>query len=378
MNYLTQPFGFKLKKVIRYVIIFGPIKTFIKIKSQWHMRKKDGFAGDIWVNPKAKKRGDIAIVGCGNFSFSVIAYYLKKSALGNVKYTLDIDESKAKSLAKEYGVYMATTNYATILNDDEIKIIYIASNHASHAEYAIEAIKAGKSVHIEKPHVVREEQLTRLLLAMKDNPKPRVFLGFNRPKSSLFKKLIEKIDNESGSLMMNWFIAGHEIEDGHWYFSEAEGGRILGNLCHWSDLCIHMVGMKHAFPCTIHAGYIEHQKSNFAITITFHDGSQAGITFSAKGHTFEGVREYLNVHKGNLLASLRDFQTLSTDVIDKKNKHALLFRDHGHQANILNSYLKATSSDAEGESMDYIKGTGLLALRIKEAVETGKPVICSL
>ncbi len=47
-------------------------------------------------------------------------------------------------------------------------MIYIASNHASHAEYAIQALNTGKNVHIEKPHVVTEDQLERLCLAMSE------------------------------------------------------------------------------------------------------------------------------------------------------------------------------------------------------------------
>lgn len=378
MDYIAQPLLFKIKKALRYVSIFGPMRTLTKIKSKRHLAKKDSFDGDTWINPKAENKGNIAIVGCGNFSFSVIAYYLKQAKLGKIKYALDIDKARAKSLAKEYKIYAATTDYATILNDSDIQMVYIASNHASHAEYAIDAIKAGKSVHIEKPHAVKEEQLQRLLSAMRDNPQAKVFLGFNRPKSPLFKKLKDKMDGETGDVMMNWFIVGHVIEDDHWYHDEEEGGRILGNLCHWSDTCIHMVGMKQAFPCVISPVYIENPNSNLAITIAFNDGSQAGITFSSKGHTFEGVRESLNVHKGNLLANIQDFHRLSTEVIDKKNKYSSLFRDHGHKANIINSYVKSISQNESGESIDYIRATGLLVLRIKEAVDTGKMVHCSL
>ena len=36
--------------------------------------------------------------------------------------------------------------------------------------------------------------------------------------------------------MINWFIAGHAIDEDHWYYKDEEGGRILGNLCHWTIL----------------------------------------------------------------------------------------------------------------------------------------------
>ncbi len=378
MDYTKEPFIFKIKKVLRYLRMYGLTRTLKKIDSQLHMKKSDSFEGDVWTNPKSKSEGDVAIIGCGNFSYSTITHYITKSTSGKIKYALDIDKAKAQSLASKYEVYQATIDYNIILNDAGVKIVYIASNHASHAEYAIKAIEHGKSVHIEKPHIVRQEQLDRLLEAMKRNLSAKVFLGFNRPKSVLFKALKKEMDKQTGNVMLNWFVAGHEIEDGHWYFSEEEGGRILGNLCHWSDLCIHLVGINNAFPCTISPAVAPESKSNFAINITFSDGSQAGITFSAKGHTFEGVREYLNVHKGDLLASLQDFYLLTTDVLDKKNKRKLFFRDHGHTENIVNSYKKAISPTATGESLDYINGTGLLVLKIKEAVDTGAVVKCSL
>jgi predicted dehydrogenase len=378
MDYTKEPLGFKIKKVIRYIRMYGPSRTLIKVKSQMHMKSHDVFEAEKWINPKGTESGDVAIIGCGNFSFSTIAYYVTNKTKGKIKYVLDTDKSKSLSLAKAYNAYCATTSFQDILTDSSIKLIYIASNHESHAEYAIDAIKHGKSVHIEKPHVVREEQLVRLEKAMLENPKSKVFLGFNRPKSKLFNILSEEMDKQEGNSMLNWFVSGHEIEDGHWYFSEEEGGRILGNLCHWSDLCIHLVGKNNVFPCTISPANCQNEKSNFSLTINFNDGSQAAITFSAKGHTFEGVREYLNVHKGDLLASLQDFHTLSTDVVEKKNNYKLLFRDHGHKENIVTSYENTISANKKGEDLSYIKGSALLILKIKEAVDTGNVVRCDL
>ena len=119
-------------------------------------------------------------------------------------------------------------------------------------------------------------------------------------------------------LMINWFIAGHEIPNDHWYFEEKEGGRVLGNLCHWTDLTLQLVNIKDAFPCTIFPATPINSKSDFVVSIIFADKSCASITFSAKGHTFEGVREILNIHKGNLLANITDFQTLSIEIVEKK------------------------------------------------------------
>ena len=83
-----------------------------------------------------------------------------------------------------------TTSLQKILDDSQIKIVYICSNHSSHADYAIKCIEAGKDVHIEKPHVTTINQLNRLSEAIKSHPSVKVYLGFNRPKSNLFNMLI--------------------------------------------------------------------------------------------------------------------------------------------------------------------------------------------
>jgi predicted dehydrogenase len=341
------------------------------------MKSKGDFDGDSWVNPAAKDNGDIAIIGCGNFAFSTIAYYLKKSSAGKIKYALDIKKSQARSLAEKYNVYCATINFDLILEDKNIRIIYIASNHHSHATYAVKALEAGKDVHIEKPHAVSLSQLNQLVAVMISAVKTKTFLGFNRPKSILFKKLMKSIDQQTGPIMVNWFIAGHGISDDHWYFDKQEGGRVLGNLCHWSDLTIHLVGLDNCFPCSISPAVAVDSKSDFSVSISFADGSQAGLTFSAKGHTFEGVREYLNVHKGNLLANLRDFGSLELVTINKTDTVSKIHRDHGHKENILHSYISSLDNNAKGEDPEYVYATGLLILKIKEAIETGKVVKCN-
>tara|TARA_B110000858_G_C17783349_1_gene465914 strand:+ start:79 stop:1257 length:1179 start_codon:yes stop_codon:yes gene_type:complete len=377
MDYFKAPVTFKIQKVLRYIKIFGLSRTYTKVRAQQHMKSKGDFDGDSWVNPAAKDNGDIAIIGCGNFAFSTIAYYLKKSSAGKIKYALDIKKSQARSLAEKYNVYCATINFDLILEDKNIRIIYIASNHHSHATYAVKALEAGKDVHIEKPHAVSLSQLNQLVAVMISAVKTKTFLGFNRPKSILFKKLMKSIDQQTGPIMVNWFIAGHGISDDHWYFDKQEGGRVLGNLCHWSDLTIHLVGLDNCFPCSISPAVAVDSKSDFSVSISFADGSQAGLTFSAKGHTFEGVREYLNVHKGNLLANLRDFGSLELVTINKTDTVSKIHRDHGHKENILHSYISSLDNNAKGEDPEYVYATGLLILKIKEAIETGKVVKCN-
>lgn len=375
MDYTKSKLKFKILKTVRYLRLYGLSRTFIKIAGQYHMKTKDKtIQGSVWVNKKTAqnkfKQQNIALVGCGNFAYANLAFYLKKRNNNFLLATYDLNMGRAISLCKKYNGKFAYQNFEDIILNKEIKLVYIASNHFTHATYAVDCINAGKDVHIEKPTVVSYDQLASLSSASKKNPAVKIFQGYNRPKSSLFKKLKQKLDLESGPTMINWFIAGHEIADDHWYFNDKEGGRILGNLCHWSDLSLQLIGYENAFPCKIKNTAPKNSKSDFVISIEFNDKSCAGITFSAKGHTFEGVREILNIHKGNLMGILRDFHSLELDIIDHKVKYKSLFRDHGHKENVYNSLSGSLKNQNKGVPLSYIAATSLLALKIKESVDT--------
>lgn len=380
IDYTQASYLFRARKALRYVSIYGLARTLVKIKGQYHMKAPQAFSGARWVNPACRNPNApqrcVALIGCGNFAFSNIAYYLRKHERAFLRLAYDRNQSRARSLCQAYRGAAAVADWHDILSDPGVRLVFIASNHASHAEFALACIEAGKHVHIEKPHVVSQEQLQRLTAAMRSHPHVKVFLGFNRPRSGLFRQLQAALASADGPIMINWFVAGHEIAAGHWYFDPKEGGRVLGNLCHWTDLTLHLVSLEKAFPCRIVPATPPDATSDFVVAVSFADGSCAAITFSAKGHTFEGVREVLNVHKGNLLANLSDFHTLTFDLIEKKRSVRLRHRDHGHEANIVNS-LHAARSDLPGEERRYVTATASFFLAVREAIEQGRPVTLS-
>ena len=371
-SYMEKSLSFRLRKVIRYVELYGISRTLVKVRGQYHMAAKEGFAGAKWDNPACAQPDSahrtIGLIGCGSFAFSNIAYYLEQIKRGCIRAAMDPDAARARSLVSRYKAAYAATDAQLIIDDPNIDLVFIASNHASHATYAIAALDAGKDVHIEKPHVVTAQQLADLSAAIERNPGRKVYLGFNRPRSDHFERLRLELDKETGPMMVNWFIAGHEIADGHWYFDEAEGGRILGNLCHWSDLTLEMVGLENAFPCRIVPCSPEGAKSDFVTSVEFADGSMASLTFSAKGHTFEGVREILNLHRGDLLAEIKDFKSVSIVRGASRKTHSSFRRDHGHKANIVNSYA-GTCLGQSGKACDprYLAASAELFLKIRQA-----------
>jgi len=373
MDYRSAPLLFKLRKALRYVGLYGVRRTLVKIRGQYHMTRRYQTLPRNRVRMTSKAH--VGLIGCGNYGFSVIAYYLNKNYGRVIRGCMDPEVNRAASMFQEYHACYYTTDADEIIADPNITLVFIASNHASHAEYAIRALEAGKDVHIEKPHVVRHDQLVRLRQAMATSKGRIVSIGFNRPGSPFGNRIREALAREDGELMQNWFIAGHEISPDHWYFQEAEGGRVLGNLCHWTDFTYQMVPAERRFPIRITPTRSAKSDCDIAVTYTFGDGSIAALTFSAKGHAFEGVRERYAAHRGNTLISMDDFQNLSIHSGATRDVTSLRTRDHGHELSIQNSYNVSRDAAARGLSTDYVWESAELFLKTREALEAGKEVL---
>jgi predicted dehydrogenase len=370
MDLMSQPLSFRVRKAARYTRLYGPRRTLVKIRGQYHLANTRGTSGEL--SSPGSQEAHVGIIGCGGFAYSHIAYYLKKNFGYVMRGAMDVDAARAASLARAYRMHYSTDDARRIFEDPSIDLVFVASNHASHADYAIEALRAGKNVHIEKPHAVSEEQLVRLCRAVRETG-GRVALGFNRPGSELGRRTRELLAAQSGPAMLNWFVAGHAIPPDHWYFREEEGGRILGNLCHWTDFTYQMLSASARYPIRIRPTSNRPLDADLVVSYVFGDGSLAAIAFSAKGHTFEGVREHLEAQRGNLLLSLSDFKRLDADIVEHRERRRLLFRDHGHEATIRRSYALSGRAGraAEGCTVQYLWETGELFLKTKEAVEQG-------
>jgi predicted dehydrogenase len=374
MNYTTQPVSFKLKKAARYIKLYGVRRTLIKIQSRYHMNRT--YERLPAIRTKTGERSHVGIIGCGNFAFANIAYYLAKNYGRVIRAAMDTDINRAASLFEKYDLNYYTDDPDKLIADPAIDLVFIVSNHASHTEYAIKALELGKSVHIEKPHVVTEDQLTRLCSAI-SRSKGKVNLGFNRPGSRFGREIKRYLDAQSGPAMYNWSIAGHELPPDHWYLRPAEGGRVLGNLCHWTDFVYQMIPPESRYPIQIIPARADKSDRDIAVTYVFGDGSIAAITFwETKGHAFEGVKERFAAQRGNALISMDDFERLVIEVVDKKRVLSGRFREHGHEALIRRSYEMARPNRESVPGCDiwYIWGTGQLFLKTKEALEENQTI----
>ena len=91
----------------------------------------------------------IGMIGCGQIMPATAKGILGGENCQMVRL-LDIDPVALGETKDKYGV-AAENDLFALLYDDEIEAVYIAIPHALHAAVAVEALRAGKHVMIEKP-----------------------------------------------------------------------------------------------------------------------------------------------------------------------------------------------------------------------------------
>ena len=166
-----------------------------------------------------------------------------------------------------------------------------------------------------------------------------------------------------------------EIPEDHWYHSPGEGGRVLGNLCHWIDFTYQMMPPHLRFPITIRPILDASGNNDMCVIFTYGDGSTSMITFFAtSGHAFEGVRERYSAYRGHALIAMDDFERLIIDVEERKRVMRSFRRDHGHENSICRSYRTSRSAELAGYTTAEIRETGTLFLRTKDALESRREI----
>jgi UDP-N-acetylglucosamine 3-dehydrogenase len=108
----------------------------------------------------------VGIVGAGFMGTTHAKAYSKNSSI-NIAYICDQINERAKSLASDIGA-LGTTQFESILNDPAVALVDVCLPTPSHAKFAIDALKAGKHVLVEKPIALNVDDADAMISASKE------------------------------------------------------------------------------------------------------------------------------------------------------------------------------------------------------------------
>jgi UDP-2-acetamido-3-amino-2,3-dideoxy-glucuronate N-acetyltransferase len=133
----------------------------------------------------------IALVGCGYWGKNLCRNFHGLNALARVIDATESGQAQARLIAPGIEV---SSRIEDALNDPEIHSIALATPAETHAELAIQAMKAGKDVFVEKPMALTLEDAERMK-AVADEAKSILMVGHLLEYHPVVVKLRELIDS---------------------------------------------------------------------------------------------------------------------------------------------------------------------------------------
>lgn len=148
---------------------------------------------------------------------------------------------KAADYARRHQVSRWYTNGSDLINDPEVDAVYVASPPDSHAQYAIEAMKAGKPVYVEKPMAKNYMECLQMIKTSDETGMP-LWVAYYRRSLPAFLKVKQLIEeNAIGKpLLVNIRLhkpaaeRGQSKEEMHWHVDPEIAGA-----GHFFDLASH-------------------------------------------------------------------------------------------------------------------------------------------
>jgi predicted dehydrogenase len=108
------------------------------------------------------------ILGTGKIA-AIVAGALEGSESGEVVAVGSRDAERAKAFATEFGVPRSYDTYDGVIEDDEVELVYVATHHPLHREWAVRAADAGKHLVCEKPIAVNHGDAAQIVEAAMRN-----------------------------------------------------------------------------------------------------------------------------------------------------------------------------------------------------------------
>ena len=237
------------------------------------------------------------IIGAGNYASGMIVPCLIK-AKAPIKYIASSQGLTAKILAKKAGAEAATSDYHEMLKDEEIGCVIVSTRHNLHAPILIESLKAGKSVFVEKPLCLNPEELQEILAAYHSAPNgTTITVGFNR-RFSPFAEKLRVLAGEGPKNIVATMNAGSIPKEMWVHDMEVGGGRIIGEACHFIDLCSYLANSSIVSVCMNALGENPQENTdNASIILRYANGSNAVINYfsnGSKSYAKERIEVYSN------------------------------------------------------------------------------------
>lgn len=188
---------------------------------------------------------NFGIIGCGRI-VSRHVDSIREIKDARLIAVCDVIGSRVENIAKETNsqIYL---DYKELLENIDIDVVNICTPSGMHAEMAMDAMRAGKHVIVEKPMALNVDDANEMIaVAAETNTKLCVVLQnrYNPPMQDLYNVIQEgKLGRLLlGNVTVRWYRPQEYYEDGWHGTAEMDGGALMNQVIHHIDALNWLMG----------------------------------------------------------------------------------------------------------------------------------------
>ena len=178
-----------------------------------------------------------AFIGMGQHSLTNLYPVLHYLGVP-LKYICVTSESKAMLIEKKYRI-KATTSLDMIMNDDEVKGVFLSASPSAHFSLASQLLKSGKSLFIEKPPCQSLQELDALIDQQRLYGSPVAMIGLQKRYAPAVQILLKRLRKEHLISYGLHFLTGNY----------PEGNALIDLFIHPLDLVTFLFGKPEIIAC---------------------------------------------------------------------------------------------------------------------------------
>lgn len=188
------------------------------------------------------------IIGCGDVTEIKSGPAFNLAPNSQLAAVMRRDQAKAADYAQRHQVSKWYSDAKSLINDDEVNAIYIATPPVYHEEYTLHAFKASKPVYVEKPMALNSAECVRMKEASEKYSCKLSVAHYRRaqPKFLKISNLIkEKVIGNIISANITFLQANQPGTEKAWRTNPAiSGGGLFHDLApHQLDLMLYFFGL---------------------------------------------------------------------------------------------------------------------------------------
>ena len=315
-----------------------------------------------------------ALIGCGGLG-KVHAQMVGQLEGMDMAAFCDVDAARAESFCREFGAAgnaYATSDPERIMRDDTIQVVYIATHHDTHAEFAIRAAEAGKHILIEKPLALTVAECLAIGHAVEKHG-VTLMTAFKMRYFDMIQKAKELIPEP---LLATMQMMDNRWPDDMWANDPVKGGgNVLSQGVHSCDILRYVVGSD---PLSVYAvGQNYYQATgvidNMAAVYRFANGATGNLVQGDCKTPPLTSKFFMQIFAENRMVTLSD--RLTTLVYQEQGQPPVTYK--GSETGFLEENRDFIRALQQGQPAPIDHRDGLLAplmiLQGFQSIATGEP-----